>query len=475
MRRQRRAKIVATLGPASSAPATIAALFEAGTDVFRLNFSHGTYDEHQQAVTHIRALETHYNRPIGILLDLQGPKLRVGTTKEATVHLEKGQTFFLDLQPTPGDNKRIQFPHPEVYAVLNVGMALLLDDGRLRLHIDHITADTITTTVIIGGPLSSRKGVNVPQVALPISALTDKDRKDLAFGLTLGVDWIALSFVQRPEDIAEAQSLIGKKAKIAAKIEKPQAIDHLEEIIALADGIMIARGDLGVEMLPEDVPCLQKRIGTACRRMGKPVIVATQMLDSMVNSPAPTRAEASDVATAIYDGVDAVMLSAESASGNYPVEAVAMMDRIIQRVEADTLYRHMMENSRPEAFHTVSHAIMSAARHIAHTIPIAAIVAFTDSGSTTLMAARERPESPILGLTPLLATARALSLVWGVHAAVSTKIISFGHMVQEGIQAALIHEFANYGQQIIITAGVPFGISGATNIIRVAKVEEPKE
>ncbi|MEI8295436.1 MAG: pyruvate kinase, partial [Alphaproteobacteria bacterium] len=280
MRRQRRAKIVATLGPASAAPDMIAALFEAGADVFRLNFSHGTYAEHQQAVTDIRALEARYNRSIGIILDLQGPKLRVGSTKGAEIHLEKGQKFSLDLRPDPGDSTRIQFPHAEVYAVLRVGMDLLLDDGRLRLQITHITHDSITTTVLVGGALLSRKGVNVPQVALPISALTAKDRKDLAFGLELGVDWIALSFVQRPEDITEARDLIGNKAKIAAKIEKPQAIDHLEEIIALADGIMVARGDLGVEMPPEDVPCLQKRICAACRRMGKPVIVATQMLDS---------------------------------------------------------------------------------------------------------------------------------------------------------------------------------------------------
>lgn len=471
MRRQRRAKIVATLGPASRAPEAIAALYEAGADVFRLNFSHGTYAEHQQAVTHIRALEAHYNRPIGILIDLQGPKLRVGATKEAEVHLEKGQTFFLDLDPQPGDHTRIQFPHPEIYPILKEGMALLLDDGRLKLQIKHTTSEYIETTVIIGGTLSSRKGVNVPQVALPISALTEKDRKDLAFGLELGADWIALSFVQRPQDIMEAQALIGKKAKLIAKIEKPQAIDHLEDIIALADGIMVARGDLGVEMPPEDVPCLQKRIGNACRRMGKPVVVATQMLESMVHSPTPTRAEASDVATAIYDGVDAVMLSAESASGNYPVEAVAMMDRIIQRVEIDSLYRQMMESSRPETFHDVSNAIMSAARHIAHTIPIAAIVAFTDSGYTTLMAARERPEAPILGLTPLLTTARALSLVWGVHARVTTHITSFSQMVNEGVQAARTHGFADDGQEVIITAGIPFGTSGTTNIIRVAKVE----
>jgi len=471
MRRQRRAKIVATLGPASRAPETIAALYEAGADVFRLNFSHGTYAEHQQAVTHIRALETRYNRPLGILVDLQGPKLRVGVTKEAEIHLEKGQTFSLDLDPQPGDHTRIQFPHPEIYPILKEGMALLLDDGRLRLQIKHITSELIETMVITGGALSSRKGVNVPQVALPISALTQKDRKDLAFGLELGADWIALSFVQRPQDIMEAQALIGKKAKLIAKIEKPQAIDHLEDIIALADGIMVARGDLGVEMPPEDVPCLQKRIGNACRRLGKPVVVATQMLDSMVHNPTPTRAEASDVATAIYDGVDAVMLSAESASGNYPVEAVAMMDRIIQRVEIDSLYGQMMESSRPETFHDVSNAIMSAARHIAHTIPIAAIVAFTDSGYTTLMAARERPEAPILGLTPLLTTARALSLVWGVHAIVIQQITSFSQMVSEGLQAARTHEFADEGQDVIITAGIPFGTSGTTNIIRIAKVE----
>jgi pyruvate kinase len=470
MRRQRSTKIVATLGPATSTPERIEALFRAGVDVFRLNFSHGVHEDHRARVQTIRALEQSVGRPISILLDLQGPKLRVGTFRDGKVMLPTGAEFRLDLDKTPGDGKRAPLPHPEIFAVLATGADLLLDDGRLRLRVKEHGKDYCVTEVVTGGVLSDRKGVNVPGVVLPLSPLTDKDRRDLVFGLDLGVDWVALSFVQRPEDIAEGRRLIAGRAALMAKLEKPAAIDRLDEIVELCDAIMVARGDLGVEMPPEDVPGLQKRIIRACRREGKPVIVATQMLDSMVNAPAPTRAEASDVATAVYDGSDAVMLSAETASGNYPIEAVTMMNRITVRTERDRLYRHLVDADHAEPEATTADAITAAARQIAHTIKAAAIVTYTTSGSTTLRAARERPEVPILCLTQRLETARRLSLCWGVHAVVTEDINSFQEMVAKAVTVARHEEFAKPGDRLIVTAGVPFGTPGATNILRVAWV-----
>jgi pyruvate kinase len=471
MCRFRKAKIVATLGPASSSSKMISNLFAAGVNVFRLNFSHGSHEAHQEAIATIRSLEKEVERPIGILMDLQGPKLRVGTFINNHVILTAKNTFRLDMDKTPGDETRVHLPHPELYSCLEVGTDLLLDDGKLRLRVLSWGKDFINTEVIIGGRLSDRKGLNVPGVILPISAMTAKDRTDLSFGLTQGLDWVALSFVQRPEDILEAQKLIQGKAKIIAKLEKPMAIQYLNEIIDLADGIMVARGDLGVEMAPEDVPSIQKRIIRQCQEAGKPVIVATQMLDSMVLNPSPTRAEASDVATAIYDGVDAVMLSAESASGMYPVEAVSIMERIIYRVEQDDIYVQMIENARPKPLPHIADAITSAARHVAHTLDIAAIVTFTDSGATTLRAARERPHVTIIAATPTLTTARHLSLVWGVYPVLTPDIYSFSEMVNKGCKIASDQQFAKQGDLIIVIAGVPFAVSGGTNILRIAKIE----
>lgn len=475
MRNSRNAKIVATLGPASSSPDMISKLFEAGANVFRLNFSHGTHEIHLATIKAIRDLEAQVGYPIGILLDLQGPKLRVGTFMVEQATLVEGQKFRLDLDPTPGDNLRVSMPHPEIFAIMEKGMDLLLDDGRLRLRVEKHSKKSAETTVVSGGVLSDRKGVNIPGIMLPISAMTSKDHVDLAFGLEQGVDWVALSFVQRPEDIIEAKNIIQGRAKIAAKIEKPMAITFLEDIIQVSDAVMVARGDLGVEMPAEDVPSLQKRIIRTCRHHGKPVIVATQMLDSMVHSPTPTRAEASDVATAVYDGVDAVMLSAESASGHYPVESVSMMRRIIKRVEEDPVYREMLNASRPAPLDTVSDAIPAAARQVAQIIHIPVIVTFTETGKTTLRAARERPESPLIALTPNLATARMLSLVWGSHAVVTEQIRNFLQMVQTGCHIAREQGFAKLGDDIIVIAGVPFGQSGGTNILRVAKIQDVDE
>jgi pyruvate kinase len=471
MRRKRKAKIVATLGPSSSTPERIAELFRAGADVFRLNFSHGTHEDHRQRYDAVRAVEAQFGRPVGIMLDLQGPKFRIGTFAAGPVTLAAGAAFRLDLSREPGDQRRAPLPHPEVMAALEPGAELLLDDGKVRLRVETCGADFAETTVIAGGRLSDRKGVNLPGVLLPLSPLTEKDRQDLVFGLDLGCDWVALSFVQRPEDVAEARRLVAGRAAVLVKLEKPAAIDKLDELIEQADAVMVARGDLGVEMPPEDVPSLQKRIIAGCREAGKPVIVATQMLESMVHAPAPTRAEASDVATAVYDGADAVMLSAESASGDYPVEAVAMMDRIIRRVEVDPAYRRIVDTQHPEPEATAADAISAAAAQVAHTLSAAAICTYTTSGSTTLRAARERPEVPILCLTSQLETARKLALVWGTHCVHTEDVHSFSEMVVKACGIALDQELAASGQRLVVTAGVPFGTPGATNVLRIAWVE----
>jgi pyruvate kinase len=468
MRHQRSARIVATLGPASSTAERIEALFHAGVDVFRLNFSHGTHDDHKTRIEIIRALERKTGHPIAILMDLQGPKLRLGTFKDGKVTLTKGQTFRLTLDPTPGDIERAPLPHREIFEALETGAELLLDDGKVRLKVVEHGADFAVTEVMVGGVLSDRKGVNVPGIVLPLSPLTDKDRRDMTFGLDHGVDFVGLSFVQRPEDIAEARKLIANRAAVLAKLEKPAAIEHLEEIVELSDAIMVARGDLGVEMPPEDVPSLQKRIIRACRRAGKPVIVATQMLESMIQSAAPTRAEASDVATAVYDGADAVMLSAESASGQYPVEAVEMMDRIVARVESDPLYRPIMNADHYEPEATASDAITAAANQVARTIGAAAIVTFTTTGSTTLRAARERPVVPILCLTPRVPTARKLCLCWGTRPRVMPEVGTLEQIVDQALDVAKREQIGKKGDKIVLTAGVPLGTPGATNVLRIA-------
>ncbi|MGI9418607.1 MAG: pyruvate kinase, partial [Geminicoccaceae bacterium] len=416
MKRDRRTKIVATLGPASADSAMIDKLFHAGVDMFRLNFSHGAKEGHAACAGTIRELQGRTGRPIAILADLQGPKLRVGKFDGDGVNLTAGQTFTLDQDPTPGTSERVQLPHPEIFSAVGPGDSLLVDDGRLRLEIKEKTDDVLMTTVISGSKISNNKGGNVPGVALPISALTEKDRQDLDAALEIGVDWVALSFVQRPEDVTELKDLVAGRAAVMVKLEKPAAMAELDAIVDVTGAVMVARGDLGVELPPEDVPTLQKKIVRTCRHAGKPVVVATQMLESMVQAPVPTHAEATDVANAVYEGADAVMLSAESAVGDYPIEAVTMMDRIIKRVEADPRYGTLLdaESSPPED--SEADAITACARLAARTVETAAIVTYTTSGSTALRMARIRPQAPILAMTPSQTTARRLALVWGLHA-----------------------------------------------------------
>ncbi|RJF92598.1 pyruvate kinase [Noviherbaspirillum saxi] len=472
MHRDRNAKIVATVGPASSDRKTIEQLFRAGADVFRLNFSHGTHEDHKNRLEIIRSVERDLGRPIGVLLDLQGPKLRIGQFTDGPVLLEPGDSFRLDLERNvKGDRQRVSLPHPEIFAALETGANLLLDDGRIRLEVEHFGPDFAETRVINGGILSDRKGVNVPGVVLPMSAMTEKDRKDLEYGLTLGVDWIALSFVQRPEDIQEVKDIVQGRAGIIAKLEKPASITKLEDIIDVSDAVMVARGDLGVELLAEQVPAIQKRIVRLCRRFGKPVIVATQMLESMVAAPVPTRAEASDVATAIYDGADAVMLSAESASGKYPVEAVSIMNRIIAQTEADPYYRETIRASYSPARSEIADAIGLAMRNVVDLLDVAVTVAYTSSGYSALRVARERPEARIIGMTPKLSTARSLALVWGVHPVLTHNVEGVSEMTEFACKTALNEGLAKAGQTIVIAAGMPFGSAGTTNLLRIATLE----
>ena len=468
--RMRKVRILATLGPASDTPEMIEKLFRAGADAFRVNMSHGEQADKAQLIANIRALEKAYNRPTTILVDLQGPKLRVGSFAEGKVELHTGDSFRLDTDPTPGDAQRVHLPHPEIFAALEVNARLLLDDGKLVLRVTEIGPDHIVTKVEVGGTLSNRKGLNVPDVVIPIAALTEKDRSDLAFALEQGVDWIAMSFVQRPEDVAEGKKLIGNKAALLAKIEKPAAIGRLEEIIELADGVMVARGDLGVEMRPEQVPPLQKKIVSTARRMGKPVVVATQMLESMIVSPSPTRAEVSDVATAIYDGADAVMLSAETAAGAWPIEAVSIMDRIAQEVEGDPDFFKRIHFTETPADGTTADALAEASGRIVDTVETSAIVCFTSSGSTARRISRERPSVPLLVLTASQSTARRLGLLWGAFAVRTKDIGSFEEMVAKGKRMALRYHLGVSGGRIIIMAGVPFGTPGSTNMLHIVRL-----
>lgn len=471
----RRTKIVATLGPASNDEASIRTLLNAGVNVFRLNFSHGTHEEQQARIACIRKLELEIGRPVGVLADLQGPKLRIGTFTNGMAQLEVGQPFSLYLDEHPGDENGVTLPHPEIFAVQEAGQDLLVNDGKIRLRITDISHDEMTTEVLVGGVISDRKGVNVPDVPLPISALTEKDRRDLEFALKIGVDWVALSFVQRVEDIIEVRKLVRGRAGVLAKLEKPSALDNLEQIIAHSDAIMVARGDLGVELPPERVPSIQKRIVEVARSQGKPVIVATQMLESMIHAPVPTRAEASDVATAIYDGADAVMLSAETAAGNYPREAVEVMGRIISETERDKHYRKMLRVYPVEGEVSDEDAIAIAASQIAQNRQCAAMVTFTSTGSTTFRAARNRGEVPILGLTPSDHVARKLALVWGVYSVQTRDVTSFSEMVGKSVRMVQRKGMARLGDQIVVTAGVPFGTPGSTNIIRLAKITNDYE
>ncbi|MBY0284777.1 MAG: pyruvate kinase [Sphingomonas sp.] len=468
--RLRKVRVLATLGPASSTPEMIEKLFRAGADAFRINMSHGDQAGKIPLIEAIRAMERKLGRPSTILADLQGPKLRVGKFDGGKVVLTTGATFFLDRDAKLGDATRVELPHREIFEAIEPGARLLLDDGKLVLRVIDCEGDRIETRVEVGGALSNSKGLNVPDVVLPMAALTVKDRSDLAFALDQKVDWIALSFVQRPDDLAEARMLIQGRAALLAKIEKPSAIDRLEEIVEQCDGVMVARGDLGVELPPEQVPPLQKRIVEVSRRLGRPVVVATQMLESMITSPSPTRAEVSDVATAVYDGADAIMLSAESAAGAWPVESVAMMNSIAEAVERDPMHAERVHFTITRPDPTTADALSEAAKNIAATVSAVAIICYTTSGSTARRIARERPSVPLLVLTPKVETARRLGLLWGAHAVHTRDVESFEEMVAKAKRMALRHKIAKAGDRVIVMAGVPFGTPGSTNVLHVVRI-----
>ncbi|UYW35080.1 pyruvate kinase [Methylorubrum extorquens] len=470
MRRHRYAKIVATVGPATNTPEMLKALFLAGVDTFRLNFSHGVQADHARVHAAIRALEAEVGRPIGILQDLQGPKIRVGTVRDGRLDLRAGERVRFVLEGSEGGKDAIPLHHPEIFAAVVPGQDLLIDDGRVRVRVVGIEAAMIEAEVITGGAVSNRKGVNLPGTLLDLSPLTEKDRADLAFGLELGVDWIALSFVQKPSDVLEARALIGDRAGIMTKVEKPQALERIEDIIRLSDAVMVARGDLGVEIPHEDVPARQKELIRACRLAVKPVVVATQMLDSMVNAPAPTRAEASDVATAIYDGADAVMLSAESATGRYPIEAVAMMDRIIRSVEGHKLYHSIIAALEPGEEETPPHAVATATATLAEAVHASAIITYTESGTTAARVARKRPAVPILALTPNIDTSRRLSLLWGAHSVRTDDVDSYEEMTTKACHHAQEEGFAKPNDIVVAAAGIPFHTTGNTNNIRLIQI-----
>jgi len=468
MRRYRNAKIVATLGPSSSTPEMIRSLFEAGADVFRLNFSHGTHEDHKKRYDIIRSIEKDVGRPIGVLADLQGPKLRVGTFETGRVILSTGNTFDIDLDDAPGDNHRVSVPHPEIFAALSPGVTLLLDDGKVRLKVESCDKRQARTRIEVGGVLSDRKGVSVVGAILPLSALTAKDRIDLAYALEMGADWIALSFVQRPEDVEEMRGIVAGRAGIMSKLEKPSAVEHLDAIVQLSDAIMVARGDLGVEMAPEEVPPIQRRIVRACRQAGKPSIVATQMLESMITVPTPTRAEASDVASAIYHGADAVMLSAESAAGQFPLESVAMMNRIITVAENDHgYYKPMNDAARPASGSTIPDVICAGIREATRSMPVAAVVTYTTSGSSSMRTSRERPSAPILSMATTTKIARRLALGWGLHSVEAPQIASVDEMSVHACEVAIREGFAKRGEIIVVATGTPIGVSGTTNTLKI--------
>ncbi|WP_185983403.1 pyruvate kinase [Aureimonas mangrovi] len=470
MKRNRRAKILATLGPASSEEAMIRKLHEAGADTFRINMSHADHDLMRELVRRIRSVEEAVGRPIGILADLQGPKLRVGKFAEGKVDLTAGQTFVLDDDETPGDATRVYLPHPEILSAVEPGHRLLIDDGRLQLVVTKTDGRRVETKVVAGNRISDRKGVSLPDTLLSSGALTEKDRRDLDAVLAEGVDWVALSFIQRPEDLSEARKIARGRAALMSKIEKPQAVERLDDIIELSDAIMVARGDLGVEMPLEAVPGIQKRMVRLARKAGKPVVVATQMLESMITAPVPTRAEVSDVSIAVFEGADAVMLSAESAAGDYPVEAVETMSRIAVQVEKDPLYPSIISASRPLAEATGADAVSLAARQMAETLSVAAIVTYTSTGTTGLRTSRERPLLPIVALSPVLGTARRLALVWGLHCVVTEDASDLDEMVDKACRVAVAEGHAHVGERIIVTAGVPLRTPGATNMLRIAYI-----
>ncbi len=470
MLRKRNTKIIATLGPTSSSPIKIHSLFQAGADIFRLNFSHGTHNDHKRRVFHIRQYEKRLGRPIAILGDLQGPKIRIGTFKNNSVVLRNGQKFILDLNPKPGDEKRVLLPHPEIFKSVKKNTQILIDDGKIILNIINANSSSITTEIINGGKISNMKGVNIPETFIKMSSLTKKDIKDLEFCLDLSLDYVALSFIQKAKDLTDLKKYIGDKTGIMAKFEKPLAIKRMDEILNYSDAAMVARGDLGVEMPPEEVPIIQKRIVQACRDHGKPVVVATQMLDSMVNSPSPTRAEASDVATAVFDAADCLMLSAETASGKFPVDSVKIMDRIIRGVESDISYRQILESKKIKLEETTSDAISAAASQVVKTVFAKAIFTYTRSGATAIRAARERPTVPIIGLSPDRMTARQLALIWGVHTIHALEPKSFSGMIENACELAKKEGIVKKGDYVVITAGAPIGVSGSTNNLRIAKI-----
>ena len=464
----RSTKIVATLGPSSNTENKIKKLIFAGVNVFRLNFSHGSHEDHLSTLNIIRRIETKFKLQLGILADLQGPKFRIGKVED-NVKLKVNDLFILDKEKEIGSRKRAYLGHNEIYKSIKTNSIILIDDGKIKLKVLSKEKDILKTKVLVGGNLSSNKGVNLPNLILDTKPITKKDRNDLTFILENEIDWIALSFVQKVDDVKYVKKIIKNKKPLISKIEKPSALNDLDKIIELSDGIMVARGDLGVELPPSNVPGIQKNIIMACRVLGKPVIVATQMLESMINTPVPTRAEASDVATAVFDGADAVMLSAETAVGQYPVDSVNTMSNILEATEK---HIKLHPHDSPRALkkeNSIYHAVSNAAVNLAETVNAKAIVAFTASGKTAFRISRERPDLLLIVMTPENIVRRKLSLLWGAKSFLS-KVQGYEAAIKEARQTIKINKLAKVNENIIVVAGMPFGIEGTTNSIRVVTI-----
>jgi pyruvate kinase len=473
----RRTKIICTLGPATDAPGVLRSLISAGLDVARLNFSHGSFDEHERRIRSVRDASRDLKRPIAILADLPGPKIRIGTIESGTVRLRRSADFTLTLNDVPGDENVVTLHAPAVFKSVRPDHSLFLDDGIIELKVTEVSPTEIRTKVVNGGDLSGHKGLALPGVPLDTPSLTEEDLKALEFISKSGeIDWIAVSFVRSPNDIRDARKelvRLGRPLPLIAKIEQHEAVDNLDEILQEADSLMVARGDLGVERPIYQVPILQKQIIAKCKAVGKPVITATQMLDSMIRNPRPTRAEVTDVANAVLDGTDCVMLSGETAVGKYPNETVRLMRQVILQAEGQLTYKATAGVRLPHSGDEVTEAICQATCDIAYELNAAAIITATRSGHTARMVSRHRPLTPIIGITSEREIYNRLALTWGVSPALTPRARDTDETISFAIETAIERKLVKKGDLVVITAGVPTGVSGHTNLIKVHSVGSP--
>ncbi len=471
-RMTRKTKIICTIGPASETEETLSAMMDAGMDVARINFSHGAYADHLEKINRIKKLRAEKGLAVALLLDTKGPEVRLGTFADGRVTLETGASFTLCMYDTEGDASHVSITYRDLWKDITTGTRILIDDGNLELSAEHVDKREIVCRVLHGGEVSNRKGVNLPGVQLSMPFLSEKDRADIKFGVENDFDFIAASFTQCADDILQIRRVLeenggAKDIRIIAKIENAAGVANMDEILSVADGIMVARGDMGVEIPMEDIPVIQKTLITKCYNAGKQVITATQMLESMTHNPRPTRAEITDVANAIYDGTSAIMLSGETAAGQYPVEAVAMMAKIASRTEGDIDYRRRFTERGPEIFSGVTGAISHATCTTAHDLNAAAIITVTKSGSTARMISKYRPETPIIGCATTDKVCRHMNLSWGITPLLIDEMDNTDDLFRHAVEKAFANGLVQDGDLVVITAGIPIGISGTTNMLKV--------